>query len=235
MSNNRGISPEMEKELTKVELDAILVFYDFDFTGIGGEQFYLHDGVSQSNKPIVWRGVTYEPYPIEANGFEMSGQGPAPEQTLSVSNLYGLVTGMAARMDGLVGGLVTRRKVYAKYLDAVNFPTGNPQANPSQESISRYFVDRIASINDKVAVIELSSPGGTDGTDIGRTIFANVCSATYRGTCPYRGKPVADRFDMITDDPNKDDCSKTLLGCQARFFANGALPYWGFLSVDKIS
>ncbi len=236
MSNNRGMTPELEGALTQIELDAILVLYDFDLTGIGGARFYLHAGVNGLNQPIVWRGVTYEPYPIHGEGFELSGQGPSTRPTLSVSNAYGLVTGLAARLDGLVGGVVTKRVVYAKYLDAVNFSTGNPQANPAQEVVSRYTIERISALNNKVASLELASPAETDGAIIpARAIFANVCSATYRGSCPYRGRPVADRFDMPTSDVMQDECSKTLLGCKARFFANGALPYWGFLSVDKLA
>ncbi len=48
--------------------------------------------------------------------------------TLTVSNLYGMVTGMAEDLQSLVGGTVVRRKVYARFLDAVNFATGNSDA-----------------------------------------------------------------------------------------------------------
>ncbi|ENG38854.1 phage minor tail L family protein [Escherichia coli p0305293.10] len=44
---------------------------------------------------------------------------------LTVSNLYGMVTGMAEDLQSLVGGTVVRRKVYARFLDAVNFVNGN--------------------------------------------------------------------------------------------------------------
>ncbi|ENH49201.1 phage minor tail L family protein [Escherichia coli p0305293.6] len=36
-----------------------------------------------------------------------------------------MVTGMAEDLQSLVGGTVVRRKVYARFLDAVNFVNGN--------------------------------------------------------------------------------------------------------------
>ncbi len=38
-----------------------------------------------------------------------------------MSNLFGLVTGMAEDLQSLVGATVVRRRVYARFLDAVNF------------------------------------------------------------------------------------------------------------------
>ncbi len=54
------------------------------------------------------------------SGFERTAS-TSTRPTLTVSNLYGMVTGMAEDMQSLVGGTVVRRKVYARFLDAVNF------------------------------------------------------------------------------------------------------------------
>ncbi|OUK97360.1 hypothetical protein BZL69_08985 [Escherichia coli] len=63
----------------------------------------------------------------------MNGKGTSTRPTLTVSNLYGMVTGMVEDMQSLVGGTVVRRKVYARFLDAVNFVNGNRDADPEQE------------------------------------------------------------------------------------------------------
>lgn len=47
-----------------------------------------------------------------------------------------MVTGMAEDLQSLVGGTVVRRKVYARFLDAVNFVNGNSEADPEQEVIA---------------------------------------------------------------------------------------------------
>ncbi|MDA6336866.1 hypothetical protein OSK69_25605, partial [Escherichia coli] len=44
----------------------------------------------------------------------------------------------AARLQSLVGATVVRRRVYARFLDAVNFVAGNPEADPEQELSDRW-------------------------------------------------------------------------------------------------
>ncbi|MBE0723983.1 phage minor tail protein L, partial [Escherichia coli] len=45
--------------------------------------------------PVTWQGRKYEAYPIDGSGFEMNGRGSSARPSLTVSNLFGLVTGMA--------------------------------------------------------------------------------------------------------------------------------------------
>ncbi len=67
---------------------------------------------------VTWEGRQYQAYPIQGSGFELNGKGTSTRPTLTVSNLYGMVTGMAEDLQSLVGGTVVRRKVYARFLDA---------------------------------------------------------------------------------------------------------------------
>ncbi|MCW4574240.1 phage minor tail protein L, partial [Venenivibrio stagnispumantis] len=83
--------------------------------------------------------------------------------TLTVSNLYGMVTGMAEDMQSLVGGTVVRRKVYARFLDAVNFVNGNSYADPEQEVISRWRIEQCSELSAVSASFVLSTPTETDG------------------------------------------------------------------------
>lgn len=55
---------------------------------------------------------------------------------MAVANIGGLITGMNNDFNDLRGMKVTRRQVEVKYLDAVNFPNGNPDADPSIEAVS---------------------------------------------------------------------------------------------------
>ncbi|EFH2366788.1 hypothetical protein BG097_005042, partial [Escherichia coli] len=45
----------------------------------------------------------YQAYPIDGSGFEMNGKGSSARPSLTVSNLFGLVTGMAEDLQSLVG------------------------------------------------------------------------------------------------------------------------------------
>ncbi len=78
------------------------------------------------------QGRKYEAYPIDGSGFEMNDRGSSARPSLTVSNLFGLVTGMAEDLQSLVGATVVRRRVYARFLDAVNFVAGNPEADRSR-------------------------------------------------------------------------------------------------------
>ncbi|MCN6177744.1 phage minor tail protein L, partial [Escherichia coli] len=95
-------------------------------------------------------------------GFELNGKGTSTRPTLTVSNLYGMVTGMAEDLQSLVGGTVVRRKVYARFLDAVNFVNGNRDADPEQEVISRWRIEQCSELSAVSASFVLSTPTETD-------------------------------------------------------------------------
>ena len=164
---------------------------------------------------------------------------PAPlaagtRPTLTVSNLYGMVTGMAEDMQSLVGGTVVRRKVYARFLDAVNFVNGNSDADPEQEVISRWRIEQCSELSAVSASFVLSTPTETDGAVFpGRIMLTNTCTWTYRGDeCGYSGPAVADEYDQPTSDITKDKCSKCLSGCK---FRNNVGNFGGYLSINKLS
>ncbi|MGC9892650.1 phage minor tail protein L, partial [Escherichia coli] len=90
-------------------------------TEVGGERYFFCNEQNEKGEPVTWQGRQYQPYPIQGSGFELNGKGTSTRPTLTVSNLYGMVTGMVEDMQSLVGGTVVRRKVYARFLDAVNF------------------------------------------------------------------------------------------------------------------
>lgn len=232
-----AMSGEMRKSLTAVQQDVLVDLWQIDFREFGGEVLYLCNQTNELGQPVVWRGRAYEPYPVKAEGFEMTAQGAGNRPTLTVSNIMGLVTGAAERFNQMVGVAVIRRQTYAKFLDAVNFAEGNSQADGTQEVVSRFVVERLASLTAETAVFELAAPSESDGAVIpARIMLANVCCWQYRGEgCGYTGRAVADRFDMPTDDPAKDSCSGSLTGCRARFGATAVLPYGGFPSSDKVN
>ncbi|KUV17009.1 hypothetical protein AWF39_27160 [Escherichia coli] len=133
-----------------------------------------------------------------------------------------------------VGGTVVRRKVYARFLDAVNFVNGNSDADPEQEVISRWRIEQCSELSAVSASFVLSTPTETDGAVFpGRIMLANTCTWTYRGDeCGYHGPAVADEYDQPTSDITKDKCSKCLSGCK---FRNNVGNFGGFLSINKLS
>lgn len=185
--------------LTALTQDAMITLFDIDLTKVDGGITYFCSQLNEKNAPMVWRGVTYTPYPIMAGGFERSADGPANRPTLAVSNLLGWVTGAIAEYDGIVGCKVVRHRVQARYLDAVNFASGdNPHHDPLAEDVDIWTVNRIVSLNSRTATFELASPAETDGAVLpARPILANVTPTLddlrrkYGKTAvlPYRGFP----------------------------------------------
>lgn len=230
--------------LPELEQGALIELWDIDLRHItptngsntAGELYRFHNGLNQGRTNIWWQGNEYQAYPIKADGFEISGQGPSNRPTLTVSNLYGLVTGIVAHFGQGVGAKVTRRLVYAEHLDAKNFPGGvNPSADPNQEVRSYYIIEQLKSLDDQQATFELASPAETDNAKIPLLmITSDTCIWQYRSAqCGYTGGAVADEFDKPTNDLKKDKCSHCIRGCKLRFGDNAILPFGGFPSTTQ--
>ena len=232
----RELTSQQQQAIIKLEQDVLLDLFDIDLTKFGGEVFHFCNQTNELGQAIVWQGVPYQPYPISAEGFELTGTGASNRPNITLSNLYGLVTAVIEDYQGGVGAIVTRRQVYAQHLDASNFAAGNVNADPNQQLVSRYVIERYSALNNQTATFELAVPSETDGAVLPRRIIvANTCNWTYRGDgCGYSGHAVADEFDQPTTDITKDKCSKCLQGCRARFGKKAVLPFGGFVGVDKL-
>ncbi|MCX8412019.1 phage minor tail protein L, partial [Escherichia coli] len=144
------------------------------------------------------------------------------------------VSKKSPRYKSLVGATVVRRRVYARFLDAVNFVAGNPEADPEQELTDRWVVEQMSALTAMTASFVLATPTETDGALFpGRIMLANTCMWTYRSDeCGYTGGAVADEFDKPTTDIRKDRCSKCMRGCELRRNVGN---FGGFLSINKLS
>lgn len=221
-------------ETTKTEQSARVELWEFDLALIGGDRYFFCSEPNEKGTAVIWQKREYQPYPIQAQDFEMNGQGPPPRISLVVSNLFGLVTGMAEDLQSLTGARVVRRQVYAKFLDAVNFVNGNPDADPEQEIVSRYVVEQLSQLTSTTATFVLATPTETDGAVFpARIMLADTCPWGYRDeNCGYTGGPVADEFDKPTSDPARDRCSKCMQACKIR---GNEGRFGGFISINKLS
>ena len=230
----QDIPQETHHETTRLTQSAQAVLWEIDLTEVGGERYFFCNEQNGKGEPVTWQGRQYQAYPIQGTGFELNGKGSAARPTLTVSNLHGMVTGMAEDLQSLVGGTVVRRKVYARFLDAVNFVNGNSDADPEQEVLSRWRIEQCSELSAVSASFVLSTPTETDGAVFpGRIMLANTCTWTYRGDeCGYHGPAVADEYDQPTSDITRDKCSKCLSGCK---FRNNVGNFGGYLSINKLS
>ena len=138
----QDIQQETLNECIRAEQSASVVLWEIDLTEVGGDRYFFCNEQNEKGESVTWQSRQYQAYPIQGSGFEMNGKGASARPTLKVSNLHGMVTGMAEDLQSLVGGTVVRRKVYARFLDAVNFVNGNSDADPEQEVISRWRIEQ---------------------------------------------------------------------------------------------
>jgi lambda family phage minor tail protein L len=223
-------------EIQKLSPSALIELFELDAVALGGDVRYFHAGTNELGGDVVWQGNTYTRLPIEATGFEMRGSGTLPRPLIRLSNMQGLIAAEARESGGFLGAKVTRRRTFARFLDAVNFAAGNPEADPTQALPDEiWYVDRKSNEDQTMIEFELASALDMVGMLLPRRqIIQNTCTWLYRdGNCNYTGGPVADVNNMPTSDPSKDRCAKTLTACKLRF-GDGRIPIGSFPGVGLV-
>lgn len=223
-------------EIQSLAPTALIELFVLDTSNLeGGGIFRFHAGTNNLQQPVVWQGLTYQPLPIEAEGFDVSSQGTLPRPKIRVANVQGLFSAVAAENDDLVGCKVTRKRTFARYLDAVNFPDGNAYADPHQYlPDDLYFVEQKTSETRYVIEWELSSAFDLVGVQLPRRqIIQGTCMWRYRSSeCGYVGGNCFDVNDQPTTF-DKDVCGKRLNSCKKRFGYAAVLPFGGFPGVIR--
>lgn len=159
----QDISQDTLNESAKLAQSARITLWEIDLTQSGGDRYFFCNEANEKGEAVTWQGRKYDVYPVDGCGFEMNGKGAAARPSLKVSNLYGMVTGMVEDLHSLVGATVIRRIVYARFLDAVNFQNGNQEADPEQESVSRWVIEQCSDLTAVSATFVLATPTETDG------------------------------------------------------------------------
>ncbi|MFY4027130.1 phage minor tail protein L [Achromobacter xylosoxidans] len=235
-------------DVQKLEVGDLVELYELDATPIGGTLQRFH-GYTQVG-PIWWKGNQYDPWTITAEGFEQVGDGQQPTPTLSVGNIgadaegkpiAGVISSLCIALDDLVGAWVRVRRTLGSYLDARNFPEGNPTANPAEELPPEvWIVQQKTAETAEVVEFQLSSALDFDGQQLpSRPILAGVCSwlrkGGYRGPyCGYAGSRMFDLAGNPVTDPARDRCSGLMSDCKKRFGEYEVINFGGFPSADLI-
>lgn len=233
-----GVLGLIKSDVQALAAEALVELFVLDATALGGSITRFHAGTNQLKVSVVWQGNTYSPMPVQAEGFEYTGKGKLPRPTMRISNVDGLMGAIVDAYDDLIGAVVTRKRTFAKYLDAVNFPGGvNPSADPSAAFPDDvYAVNRKSSHTKNVIEFELASSIDVQGVKLPRRIMVqNVCPVLYRGPeCGYAGPPVATINDVPTTVSALDVCGKRLTSCTMRF-GTATLPFGGFPGLGQVN
>ena len=185
-------------------------------------------------KSVWWQGQEYGPWPFSVEGLEISAdsQGNAPK--LSVANINGLISALCLQFEDMAQAKVRIHDTLVHYLDARNFPQGNSSADPLQEKLQVFYIDRKATESDEAVEFELSSPADLRGLRIPTRQIHSLCTWCSRGGyrtgkgCDYAGSRYFDDKGNPVDDPSQDRCGGLLSDCQKRFGEHEPLPFGGF-------
>jgi lambda family phage minor tail protein L len=155
--------------------------------------YRFHAGSNlNANGELVWAGNSYLRFPVEAEGFEYSGNGQLPRPKIRIANILSTITAVLLTLpEGLEGAKVTRIRTLARYLDAVNFPGSvNPYGVPDPTAEfprEIYYIDRKTAENRDVVEFELAAAFDLAGVRAPkRQCIANICQWKYRSAeCGY--------------------------------------------------
>ena len=222
---NEAISEEIQKlqPSTLIEMFVLEIPETTD-------KVYFHAGTNELRTSVVWQKQKYTALPVQVEGFDVNTKGELPRPTLTV------FSALIRKYDDLIGAKLIRKRTFAKYLDAENFPNGNPTADPNVHFPDDiWYIDKKAQENRLMIQWELASAFDLMGVQLPRRqIIQNYCQWRYRGgECGYDG-PYFDIDDQMCTDQSQDKCAKKLSSCRARFeYINigsekPVLPFGGF-------
>jgi lambda family phage minor tail protein L len=214
--------------LQEVAPGAVIELFTLDLTAaLHGvtETYRFHAGTSlNANGELTWNGNAYLRFPVEADGFEYSGQGQLPRPKLRVSNILGTITAILVNLpDGLEGAKVTRIRTLARYIDAVNFPGSvNPYGTPDPTAEfprEIYYIDRKTVETRDVVEFELAAAFDLTGVRAPkRQCISSICQWQYRSAeCSYTAAAYYDADNNPVAALGEDVCGKRLSSCETRF------------------
>jgi len=155
-------------------------------------------GLNLQVNSITWQNQQYLSMPVEGTDFAAQGEDQLPRPRLKISNKDLFMTRYIVKYGDLGGAKVIRKRVFAKFLDDVNFlPARNPFGTADPEA---GYPDEVFYINRKTAEtrsfveFELSTSLEMDNIKIpNRVGTCRQCNFTYRGYgCRYKGEPKTD-------------------------------------------
>ncbi|MDC9598910.1 phage minor tail protein L [Xenorhabdus anantnagensis] len=232
-------------DLQRLEVGNKVLLFSVDGSAFGGPELYFHnhtipytekDLEDLSNLPIKsiwWQGVEYKPWPVEIQGLEIHSDGRVASPSLRISNIDSTISALCLAYQNMTQARVTIRMTFAHYLDARNFPEGNPEADPTQEKIDVFYIDSKTHEDNTEIHFALSSPADLQGIQIPTRQIHSLCTWCMRGLyrkspCNYTGTRYFDEDGNPTDDPSKDACGGLMNDCKLRFGENAQLPFGGF-------
>ena len=195
-----------------------------DNNQLAGHDYDISTTDKEVKRDIIWQGQVYSPVAIKSDGLELRGDGKASMPNLAIANtlngINGAMSALCLQLSDFAGAKLTVITTLAKYLDAANFASGNPQArNEYKKQV--WFVEQKTAENASQVTFELSNPVDFEGMKIPCREITNychwaVCGRYRQDPCLYSGAAMFTKDGKPTDDPSLDYCGGTIESCRLR-------------------
>jgi len=195
-----------------------------DNNQLAGHDYDISSTDKEIKRDIIWQGQVYSPVAIKSDGLELRGDGKASMPNLAIANtlngINGAMSALCLQLSDFAGAKLTVITTLAKYLDAANFASGNPQArNEYKKQV--WFVEQKTAENASQVTFELSNPVDFEGMKIPCREITNychwaVCGRYRQDPCLYSGAAMFTKDGKPTDDPSLDYCGGTIESCRLR-------------------
>ena len=195
-----------------------------DNNQLAGHDYDISTTDKEIKRDIIWQGQAYSPVAIKSDGLELRGDGKASMPSLAIANtlngINGAMSALCLQLSDFAGAKLTVITTLAKYLDAANFASGNPQArNEYKKQV--WFVEQKTAENASQVTFELSNPVDFEGMKIPCREITNychwaVCGRYRQDPCLYSGSAMFTKDGKPTDDPSLDYCGGSLADCKLR-------------------
>lgn len=209
-------------DIQKLEPGNQIRLFELDATRLGGNLWRFHGHAQESE--IIWQGQLYEPLQITAKGFDIRGDGRPAAPTLQLANelggVRGAVSALCLHLKDLVGAKLTVIETFRHFLDAANFPEGNPEAS-DQAKRNLWYVEQKTDEDREQVTFQLSSPLDLEGQMLPSQQITKLCRWACRNgyrqeACAYTGTAMFTKKDEPTDNPALDRCGGRWKSCKAR-------------------
>lgn len=229
---------DLDRLVQQAEFGDEIELYELDATAIGGD-VYRFTSTALADRPVSWGGNDYSPVPVEAEGWQWTGQGPLPTPVLRVANVSLAFGAATIAFNDLMGATVTRIRTLRRFLDGESDADDTAHFDPDI-----YRIDRKRKQTKTVIEWELAAALDQQGVFLPRRpILRNACTHRYRvwngtafdyskATCPYAGTDYFTASGASTAEAAADRCGKKLSDCKARF-GSAPLPTRAFPGVAR--
>lgn len=209
-------------DIQKLEPGNQIRLFELDATRLGGNLWRFHGHAQEGD--IIWQGQLYSPIQITAKGFDIRGDGRPASPTLQVANelsgVRGAISAICLQFRDLAGARVKVIETFRHFLDAANFPEGNPNASP-QSKINLWHIEQKTEETRASVTFSLSSPTDMEGQMLPSQQITKLCRWACRGgyrqeACAYTGAAMFDKKNQPTANPALDRCGGWWSSCKIR-------------------